>query len=151
MQVAKIIDNTTVGEIGEITSLFPNVSFPSTGVDDEFLAENSLLPVFYVADFDSNTQKLVPTEPYISGNAVYTFNILEKTQEDINTDLANERSAKTAEIRLQRDQLLKDSDWTQVADAPTDKVAWATYRQELRDITQQEGFPFNVIFPTPPL
>lgn len=28
--------------------------------------------------------------------------------------------------------------------------AWAQYRQELRDITEQEGFPFNVIFPTPP-
>lgn len=28
--------------------------------------------------------------------------------------------------------------------------AWAQYRQELRDITKQEGFPFNVTFPTPP-
>lgn len=28
--------------------------------------------------------------------------------------------------------------------------SWATYRQELRDLPQQEGFPFNIIFPTPP-
>lgn len=28
--------------------------------------------------------------------------------------------------------------------------AWATYRQELRDLPEQEGFPFNVTFPTPP-
>lgn len=28
--------------------------------------------------------------------------------------------------------------------------AWATYRQALRDLPTQEGFPFNVVFPTPP-
>ena len=36
-------------------------------------------------------------------------------------------------MRLHRDRLLKESDWTQVADAPVDKQAWATYRQTLRD------------------
>ena len=53
-------------------------------------------------------------------------------------------------IRGQRDQLLKDSDWTQVADAPVDQAAWATYRQALRDIPQQEGFPANVTWPESP-
>lgn len=28
--------------------------------------------------------------------------------------------------------------------------AWAIYRQALRDLPEQEGFPFNVTFPTPP-
>jgi hypothetical protein len=50
-------------------------------------------------------------------------------------------------VRLQRDQLLKDSDWTQVADAPVDKKAWATYRQLLRDITTQETFPYDIVWP----
>jgi hypothetical protein len=45
--------------------------------------------------------------------------------------------------------MLKDSDWTQVADSPVDKQTWATYRQELRDITKQAN-PFNIIWPTPP-
>jgi len=36
-------------------------------------------------------------------------------------------------MRLHRDRLLKESDWTQVADAPVDREAWATYRQALRD------------------
>lgn len=53
-------------------------------------------------------------------------------------------------IRQQRNQKLIESDWTQVADAPVDKAAWATYRQALRDITAQEGFPFNVVWPTSP-
>ena len=36
-------------------------------------------------------------------------------------------------MRLHRDRLLKESDWTQVNDAPVDREAWATYRQALRD------------------
>jgi hypothetical protein len=63
-------------------------------------------------------------------------------------------AAKDAEqaksVRETRNQKLKDSDWTQVADAPVDKAAWATYRQELRDITAQAGFPWNVTWPDAP-
>ena len=36
-------------------------------------------------------------------------------------------------MRIHRDRLLAESDWTQVADAPVDRQAWATYRQVLRD------------------
>jgi len=50
-------------------------------------------------------------------------------------------------IRTQRNQMLKDTDWTQVADSPVDKAAWATYRQTLRDITKQDD-PFNITWPT---
>jgi len=46
--------------------------------------------------------------------------------------------------------LLKESDWTQVADAPVDQSAWADYRQALRDVPQQEGFPQEVVWPNPP-
>jgi hypothetical protein len=53
-------------------------------------------------------------------------------------------------IRTKRNKLLAESDWTQVADAPVDKAAWATYRQALRDITEQDGFPSSVDFPTEP-
>lgn len=54
------------------------------------------------------------------------------------------------EVRTKRDGLLVASDWTQVADAPVDQLAWATYRQALRDIPQQDGFPENVIWPSKP-
>ena len=55
------------------------------------------------------------------------------------------------DIRAQRNALLAESDWTQIADAPVNKTAWAAYRQELRDITEQAGFPTEVIWPTKPL
>lgn len=54
------------------------------------------------------------------------------------------------EIRARRNALLAASDWTQLPDAPVDQTAWAAYRQALRDITEQEGFPANVIWPTQP-
>jgi hypothetical protein len=53
-------------------------------------------------------------------------------------------------VRQQRGEKLKDSDWTQVADAPVDKAAWAVYRQALRDVTQQSGFPWTITWPTQP-
>jgi hypothetical protein len=37
-----------------------------------------------------------------------------------------------------------------VADAPVDKAAWAKYRQALRDISEQDGFPENVSYPEKP-
>ena len=67
---------------------------------------------------------------------------------------AEYRAMKDAEqakaVRQQRTDKLKDSDWTQVADAPVDQAAWAAYRQALRDITSQEGFPWTVEWPEQP-
>lgn len=54
------------------------------------------------------------------------------------------------EIRAQRNALLSACDWTQLADAPVDDLAWAVYRQALRDIPDQPGFPANVVWPVAP-
>jgi hypothetical protein len=54
------------------------------------------------------------------------------------------------DARAQRNVLLQQSDWTQVADAPVDQQAWATYRQALRDITAQAGFPETINWPIAP-
>ena len=54
------------------------------------------------------------------------------------------------EVRSQRNGLLSSSDWTQVADAPVDHATWAVYRQALRDVPQQAGFPDNVVWPVKP-
>jgi hypothetical protein len=53
-------------------------------------------------------------------------------------------------VRATRDAKLAECDWTQVADAPVDKAVWATYRQALRDITTQEGFPWTITWPDAP-
>ena len=53
-------------------------------------------------------------------------------------------------VRASRTQMLRDSDWTQIADSTADKATWATYRQALRDVPSQAGFPWTVTWPTQP-
>lgn len=56
-------------------------------------------------------------------------------------------------VKKQRDELLYKSDWTQISNnplTPAKQEEWAIYRQQLRDITQQPGYPFNVVWPTKP-
>lgn len=57
---------------------------------------------------------------------------------------------KAGQVRAERNDKLTASDWTQVADAPVDKAVWATYRQALRDVTAQEGFPWTITWPDAP-
>jgi len=65
-------------------------------------------------------------------------------------DLIKATPYKWQEIRDRRNYELQKSDWTQLPDVPIPtKAAWATYRQELRDITAQTD-PFNITWPVPP-
>ncbi|MEI7376140.1 tail fiber assembly protein [Dickeya chrysanthemi] len=54
------------------------------------------------------------------------------------------------DARRQRDNLLTASDWTQVSDAPVDQQAWRTYREILRQVPEQAGFPLNIAWPSQP-
>jgi len=54
------------------------------------------------------------------------------------------------EARKERDALLAESDWTQVLDAPVDAEAWVAYRQALRDVPEQSGFPGDIEWPQIP-
>lgn len=53
-------------------------------------------------------------------------------------------------MRLHRDRLLAESDWTQTLDAPVDREAWATYRQALRDFPSTWEPSETAEFPDPP-
>jgi hypothetical protein len=125
---------------------FPNTSFPPNGPTDEFLADQGFAKVNVWRDHDSKTQKLMPCNPVYEAPWVYTVAVTAKTADDI----ASDNAALAGSIRAQRNALLAASDWTQLADSPVDKSAWAVYRQALRDITKQPGFPQTVEFPTQP-
>jgi len=63
---------------------------------------------------------------------------------------AERLEAKANQVRAERDRLLTTTDWTQVADAPVVSLEWQPYRQALRDVPQQAGFPDSVDWPEPP-
>jgi len=53
-------------------------------------------------------------------------------------------------VREQRSAKLAESDWTQLTDAPINSALWAVYRQQLRDVPSQVGFPWEINWPTQP-
>jgi hypothetical protein len=60
-----------------------------------------------------------------------------------------EQATAEANVRAKRDSLLQETDWMALSDV-TMSAAMTTYRQALRDITDQEGFPYSVTWPTKP-
>jgi hypothetical protein len=57
-------------------------------------------------------------------------------------------------VEQRRNILLKETDWTVLPDSPFTKEqqkVWKIYRQALRDITDQEGYPDSVVFPDKPV
>ncbi len=88
----------------------------------------------------------------------YTKYILGPVFTDGETTAAEQEAAyktqkdaeQAANVRNLRTEKLNDCDWTQIADSTADKTAWATYRQALRDVPSQTGFPWEIIWPTQP-
>ena len=68
----------------------------------------------------------------------------------VKQDAALLAEADAAAARQQRNSLLAASDWTQVADAPVDRQAWATYRQQLRDLPETVTDFENIVWPQQP-
>jgi hypothetical protein len=63
---------------------------------------------------------------------------------------ARRDAEQAANVRRQRTEMLNDCDWTQITDSTANKAAWATYRQALRDVTAQSGFPWTITWPDAP-
>lgn len=63
-----------------------------------------------------------------------------------------QRDTELAEMaREDRNRRLKQTDWTQAPDVPeATRTAWLSYRQALRDVPAQSGFPAEITWPTPP-
>lgn len=84
----------------------------------------------------------------VDENLVMTIEVIpEKTEEEKYNEAAEE-------VRRTRDQKLNETDYLLMPDYPIseeDKAKVEVYRQALRDITAQEGFPFNVEWPEYPL
>ena len=68
-------------------------------------------------------------------------------------EIAAYQSMAEQESRFERAMRLRECDWTQAADVPMSadqRTAWATYRQALRDVTKQAGFPDAIVWPEAP-
>ena len=141
----------STGEVlsqGQVRSLYPNTSFPSQWTP-ALVEELGLDPVFESPTPTTTRYQTAfkdGVEQDAQGRWLWKWSISEMSDEA--------KAAKDAEqaknIRSDRDKRLSDTDWTQVADAPVDKAVWATYRQALRDVPTQAGFPYDITWPSKP-
>lgn len=75
------------------------------------------------------------------------------TDEEVKTLLPKSPTLTLADVRNMRDALLEVSDWTQLPDSPLtleQRSNWASYRQELRDITKHYTNLDELVWPTAP-
>ena len=142
MRIA-ILDGSTVKQIGDHTTLFPNTSFNRLGPDFVFLAETNCKKISEPT-YDPATQKLNSITPIVDGDYVKEYEVVSLTTDE-KTAVDNTHWEK---IRQQRNEKLKETDWRASSDL-TLSDAWKTYRQNLRDITTQSD-PWNITWPTEP-
>lgn len=132
----------------QVIALRPNTSFPdvwslelieSLGLDLVAETQEPVLGRYQIAHRSGAEQKP-------DGKWCVKYTIIE-----LDADAIVAKNAEQAKnMRAQRNQKLKDSDWSQVADAPVDKAVWAAYRQALRDVPAQAGFPWEINWPVAP-
>ena len=108
-------------------------------------------------EYDWITQRLVKGEVEAIENSPYfqfPYTIEDLTEEEIAINREKKRQLDWIPFREQRDQLLKDSDWTQISDyalvTEEEKVLWAEYRQALRDLPETYPDPADIVWPSKP-
>jgi len=118
----------------------PNTSFP-VEIPDTILETYGVHRVreSEVPSFDSKVQELVTGTPVLNGDGWETnYSISNRPQEEAEYN-----------VRCYRDSLLTETDYLAMSDN-TLSTEMATYRQALRDVPSQAGFPDNITWPTKP-
>ena len=131
----------------EFRALFPNTGFPvqlteaiinEFGGDVVFEGPQAQPTRYQVAVRDGVEQ--------IGGKWYTKYSVADMEQEAKDALDASQAASQ----RASRNTLLSDCDWTQLPDAPVSTQAWANYRQGLRDVTSQTGFPWDIQWPEKP-
>ena len=132
---------------GEFRAMFPNTGFPAQ-LTEQIIND-------FGGDVVFEGPQAQPTRYQVAfRNGVVQIDgkwYTKHSVADMDNDAITALDAQQAKsVRDDRTKRLSECDWTQLADAPVDKTAWANYRQALRDVTTQEGFPWSVSWPVKP-
>ncbi len=123
-----------------------NISFPSE-ITESLMNEWNIHEVRSTPKPNDYTKNILEGTPILIEGVYYqNWTQTNASQSEIDTRIEN----KWTEVREIRNELLKECDWTQLGDIPAEtKEVWTTYRQELRDVTNQSN-PFNIVWPVKP-
>jgi hypothetical protein len=132
--------------IPQLRASFPHSFLPAQLTDEALLQWNMhvVLPTPMPNDYTKNITEGTPT--LIDGVYYKSWTQTNATTEEISYRIENQWEV----IRIQRNELLTECDWTQLADIPNEtKELWTSYRAQLRDITSQSN-PFLINWPVKP-
>jgi len=133
--------------VGMLRKENPNTSFPAK-ITPEILADWGIFTVSLAEKPSVNPGEVAVKDSipsYVNGSWILNWTVRPMTEAEIDKLSSN--------IRNERVQKLLESDWTHVTDTKLtseQQIAWATYRQALRDITSQPSFPYDISWPTKP-
>jgi hypothetical protein len=144
----------------EFRALFPNTGFPPV-LTEEIINDFGGDPVFegpqaqtvppYQFSMRQGVEQVAGKwfTKYVAG-PVFTDNEESTADEQEAAYKARKDEEQANNVRGERNRRLSETDWTQVEDSPVDKASWAIYRQALRDVTAQSGFPWVIEWPEKP-
>ena len=138
-------------DIGEYIANNPSTFDNLYSFDDETTERLISSSIYCVVDSNSypscsEYQDVIEVTPTQSGSVyVRTYSVVDLTAEEI----AQVNESRWDYLREKRDKLLSETDYMALQDTPTLSEEWSTYRQSLRDITNQPD-PFNITWPTKP-
>jgi hypothetical protein len=155
MLYVKAIDNQIVAYPYTQTDLMretPSTSFPNGILSPASLAEWNVYPVHYSDQpvVDVLTQRMVEIAPLFDGQSwIQQWAVEALPQDEIDARNAQQASS----VRAERNRRIADTDWLVIkaleAGQPQD-FSVAAYRQALRDIPSQPGFPWDIVWPEVP-
>ena len=119
---------------------FKHISFPYGVPEDQWLTDNGVLKVESWPTIDHSLQVLEPSVGSEVDGKWKAFNVRSKTNDE-----------KWIMLRSKRDELLKNSDLTQLGDSPSNAVKWKAYRKLLRDLPTDYSNADDVVWPEKPL
>lgn len=138
--------------ISQLQALYPGTSFPLPIAPDDLKGlECGLYETTPAPSVGDKYEKIVPGALELGADSVWrqSWDVIKLTTEE----KAVVEWQQASRIRSEVQAKLQASDWTQLPDAPLGtekKTEWVGYRQELRDLTAQEGFPWEVVWPEAP-
>jgi hypothetical protein len=137
--------------IGDLRKDHSNVSFPRN-ISDEVLAAYNVFRVTELPapDYNSRTHRLVTQAPALV-DGVWTVSRIAVAKDQAQID--NETAQAAANVRADRDKRIAETDWMVIKHLELNENipgVWEVYRQALRDVPAQAGFPWEVTWPEKP-
>ena len=144
----RLRDAAVVVTDSEFRALHPTTSFPPQLTED-------ILDSFEADVVFEGPQPSTTRYQFVARQGVIQMSDGKWYRNYVAIDMSDEAKAALDEqqaksVREERNRRLAACDWTQLADAPVDDLAWAVYRQALRDVPNQADFPWTVVWPTEP-